>query len=437
MTSTAPIIEVQFKGRRKFESLGQCLEREILSGRFYARIRIHRGAEARQFPKAVTRISLPGTTENAARKNLTRLLDQFDQFELGRGENPFAKRAEKLTFAELVTPYLTAGCPTRSGQARQGKQLDEEKRRVSYLLEHFGTKPWNAITVEDWHRYRRARADSRQRKNCTGDRAIDLERKAFDAVFRLAILHRTSTGVSENPIPSVRFHHSDQVRHARDVMPASGDELHQIAAFLFQDPGSQALAWLLLFQAKIGHRIGTMVELRTDAAPGEPGFVEHTGQNPKILYLVRRRSHKGTHGHRRIDAELRLLLQAHAVWLRERYPSSPWFFPSPIDPAKHVDPGSLTGAEERACRVLQIPKRTSHGNRAFSINCLRSERTAAGFQKIPDAEIAILHGQKSAKEIIEVYGDTPATPLTWSPADRANYAWNALGLRLVQLELGI
>lgn len=435
----APVIQVHFKGRRHFENLGQCLEREAESGKFYARIKLHRGNEPKQFPLRRTRIAIPGTTENAARKNLTRLLDQFDQFQLGRADNPFATVSGKLSVQELAEIYLRAGCPKRDGKPREGKQLSEEQRRVGYLTQYFGSKPHNAVTIEDWRRYKRSREETRERKNCSGDRAIDLEKKTWDAIFRVAQLHRSTTGVAGNPLPPIRFHHADQVRHARDVMPASGDELHAIAEHLFLSSAeSQTLAWLMLYQAKIGHRIGTMLELRRDAAAGEPGYLERNEKGiPKIIYLVRRRTHKGTHGHRRVDSELRDLVEAHFAWLNEKFPTSPWYFPSSIDPTRHVDESSLTGAEERACKALGIPKRTSHGNRAFSINCLRSDRTADGFQKIPDAEIAVLHGQKSAKEIIEVYGDAPPARLTWKPKDRP-LAWELLTItRPVQLELGL
>lgn len=104
MSDSKVIIQVapaKFTARtRAYENLGHCLERETTTGKFYARIKLHRGAEPKQFPVTRTRIAIPGTTENAARKNLVRLLDQFDQFSLGRGENPFT-RQDPLAFLTI------------------------------------------------------------------------------------------------------------------------------------------------------------------------------------------------------------------------------------------------------------------------------------------------------------------------------------------------
>jgi hypothetical protein len=414
---------------------GTLLYRKTDSGKFYARLhRIERGTMPGE-SKAIahTKIVIPGTTETAARRNLNNLLDQYDTWRRTRGqkaENPFAIAKTAPTVSDLAKAYEAAGMPTRSGDPRQGKQLAEARRRGRYLVEQLGKIPSNQLTKEHWTTYANSRLQSPSRGG-TCARAIDLEFHHLRCMYRYSAL--------EFPIARITYRKTSQVRHARDVMPASGAELHAIAEQLFRGgPAGEPLGWLMLYQAKIGHRIETMLELRRDAKPGEPGFIERTDKGiPKILYLVRRRSHKGTYGHRRIDAELRDLIEAHFAWLDERHSGGPWYFPSAADPTKHVHKDSLTAAEERSCKALEIPKRTSHGNRAFSINCLRSDRTPDGFQKIPDAEIAILHGQKSAKEIIEVYGDAPPDRLTWKPQTRP-YAWHSLKLgRVVQLELGI
>lgn len=428
--SQGPVIQVSFKRKlRKFENLGQCLEREVSTGKFYARVKIHRGSEPKQFAPKETRISVPGTTITAARKNLNHWLDQFDQFEIGRAsENPFARVQGKVSVEDLAKGYIEGGCPKHNGQPRTGNQLKYELARIARLLPYYGRIEWDK-TADHYTAYFRFRKAQIKRAGCDGERSVDMEHETLAAILQWAKREKLRTGVTGNPVedrPS--FRSSEKVRHARDCMPQSGEELHRLVSVLFQDPKSQAFGWLALAQAKIGHRVETMTLLRRDARePHQPGFIDRDGRGvPQILYLVERHAHKSAKGHFIIDDDFREFLEAWEAWIEERYPNSPWFFPSPQNAGEnHVFAHGLSKALQRARQVLEVKEhRTSHGLRAFAANVLRSIRDKEGYQKLSDPEIADRLGHEGGTKMLrEVYGDPLPYPIFWMPGDRAKVAW--------------
>lgn len=352
---------------------------------------------------------------------------------IGRAADPYS-RASVATVDELADFYVESGCPKRNEQQRNGKQLEEEKRRVDNLKRHLGPKMWTKITLEDLREFHRLRiAEVAHDRGQAGHRAVELEEHCLSAVLRWAARNHRRTGVTHNPIGHDRPRHqtSDQVRHCRDTMPANADELHALAAALFDEPKSEALGWLLVFEAMIGQRIGELLRLRVDAHNDkEPGHI-----GGRHLWLYRSQTHKGTFPYADIHAALRDCLDAHQAWHQARYPKSPWYFPSHVDKgAQPVDSGSLSHALRRICPLLGQPLRTSHGFRSYFVNVLRS-------QGKPDAEIALRIGHKSGgKLIVEVYGEILPYKLTWLP-ESGDPAWSiwipGREPRPEQMELGI
>lgn len=438
MNAPKRILAPDFKKLPHHELVGRGLSRSIFrfykpgdsighpSGSFYERPYIGGKQTWRK---------LPGATLRLATMKLVEREQQHEAADAGVAANPYARAATKLTVGEILEAWIKDGCKKRNGQSSTGKQLSEHTRRAQNLKRHIGKRPWNTVTQDVWIEYGNARLKEIEASFKTGTRsgtrAVDLERHTWDASMLWARRRQARTGVTENPLGSdrPRFHDVATGRKTREVMPASGDELHAIARYLFQDRDREVLAWLHLFQAKIGHRIGTMVLLRWSPAAGEPGYIQRNEKGvPKVIHLVQRRSHKGTASFRRVDHDLRILIEAYEGWRSKNKVSSEWMFPMPTDPSRHIDENRLTVVLDEICPAIGIPKRTAHGNRAFSINSLRSIRDPDGFQKYPDSEIALMHGQKSAREIVDVYGEALLETLAWMPSKKELLAWKPLDL---------
>lgn len=330
----------------------------------------------------------------------------------GLAANPYGARAVS-TVADLLARYVEAGCPKRNARPRTGKQLAEEKRRTELLSEFFGSRAAASIELPDCEAYHAWRVKGVTRGR--GDRSVDLELTTLSAAFRWAVRYSSATGIRSNPLAQDRgrFVRAETVRHARDCQPAGAEELHRLAEYLFDSEASAPLGWLLLFQSMTGRRVNELVALRTDATgPAVPGFVDS-----RCLWFERKRSHKGAAGFIRLHPALRQAIAAHRAWKAARFPASPWYFPGNRNQgAKHVDKSSLTHALGRACQVLKIPHRTSHGLRSYFVNVLRSQR-------IPDHEIALLIGQTSGgRLIVDVYGELRPDRIAWLPR-KGEPAW--------------
>ncbi len=375
---------------------------------FYENVRVNGRLTWRRLPAR--------TLNQAISAREARRVDR-ERARLGLARSPEAP-AEKSLEA-LCELYLKLGCPRKNvTQTRAGQLLREEESRVRKLA------AWPAARrlarelsledVTDYYRWRKPQF--RGHGNKGGDRQITKELRTLSNVYRTAVRHVSRTGVTANPfghdLPN--FRDPAEVTHCRDHMPASGEEVHTIARYLFNVESSQVLGWFALIQAIAGQRAHEVARLRVDAAAkGEAGFI-----SGRRLYLFRSRTSKGTFGHVDLRQEELDCLEAHRAWLRRVAPESPWFFPSPEDPAQPVAPRALTDRLRRACRALGLPHRTSHGLRAFRVNVLRSRGMA-------DGEIAIRIGQKSqGKLIVPVYGEGLDHELTFMP-ESGKPAWDA------------
>jgi integrase len=347
---------------------------------------------------------------------------ELAMYKAGLGLNPFARA---LRFAELFRRYEAAGCPKRKDAPRVGKGLANERAHLARLARWWGQREISRISLADLRAYRGWRL-SHVRAGSIGDRAVDLELTALRSAVGWARRQPGALGLQQDPLPSPwpRFHAAEIVRHCRDCQPRSGDDLHRLAALLFAVPESEVLGWQCLMEALTGQRTHELLRLRWDAkSRADPGWIEFSSEGrPKLLWLFRSASHKGTAGFAQCHAALADCLVALRAWHRDRYGTvaqAPWFFPSPLDPHCVVWPQSLGKALARACAVLGLPRVTPHGLRSYFVNALRSQERADGTRRFSDAEIALRIGHKTGgRLIVDVYGEVLPESLSFLPAEQ-------------------
>lgn len=416
-----PVIQINFK-KRSYKSLGGGLYYRESDATYWERPMIEGRRTIRK---------LKARTAKAARLRLGNMRDRQAKAEIGHALDPY-KQNRTETLRDLADFYLAAECPKRDLTARAGVQLTEEKHRVEKLVEYFGRQPWTALSLEDCRLYHHFRLKNIKRKD-SGHRTVDLELQCLSSIFRWAQRNQKRTGVTSNPFlhERPRFQSAHQVRHCRDLMPASGDELHLIALTLFQCEQSQVLGWQALLEAFIGQRTHEILKLRWDAKnEKEPGYIRDNH-----LFLFRSKTSKGTFPYIEIHPALGQALTALKRWHDLEYRNSPWFFPSPTQRGtNHVDTKSLTKALKRVCRILKLPHRTSHGLRSFFVNVLRSDRDKENRPRLTDAEIALRIGQKTGKLIVDTYGEILPYKLSWLP-EKHPPAWIAFLDQPLQLDL--
>lgn len=247
--------------------------------------------------------------------------------------------AAKATMHELCQAFIDAGCPDRDRQFKTGFQLKEEKRRAELLRgwDGWGVIPeMNNATFLRYEAYRRARNGSRI-KNA---RTIDQEVITLKNVLRWAVLTEKLKAFPFANVEVIRFQ-KGEAEHAKQHCCASTDELHTIAARLFDYPRCEVLGFQMLLEAFTGMRTSEALRLRWDAKYGEPGYIDGD-------YLHIGRAKDGVNPWVFIHPALRALLKAMEKWRAVRvveldskvkFPltNSPWFFPSPINPEKPVD----------------------------------------------------------------------------------------------------
>jgi hypothetical protein len=358
---------------------------------------------------------LKAVTRSAAEIEVSDLMRDIKNYVgAGIGKNPFA-RTEKVTVSDLCDFYARQKYPRPSGPPAPGVQLKQEKKRVEWLKKWGKNKAADEITLEHVQKYHDWRVRFLKRET-SGGRTVDLELTTLSNIFLCAMRNKSKTGVAGNPIGQGRVRFQKNVKHCRDFMPRTADELHSLSRYFFQSVETEVFGWIVLFQALVGHRINEVLKLRVDAkASTEPGFVDGSR-----LYLWRSDSHKGAYGHVDLFKALEACLAAHKIWHRKRFPvGNPWYFPSPRKPLQSPKNDALTKALERATPELKMEKRTSHGLRAYRVNVLRSQGKL-------DAEIALRIGQKSGERLIrEVYGEGLADKLDyWPTPDKIAPAWD-------------
>ena len=352
-------------------------------------------------------------------------------------------------FADLAAEYIKQDCPNRRLEKRDGLSLTSEVTRVKSLTAFFGSFDISEIRMPHYVSYKLWRVKKVERG--TGERTVELEGNTLSNILSYGV----ATGRIElNFIRSGRpkFQKPEQVKRSRDKAPKNGDELNRLADYFFSDARSEVLGWQLLFAAMTGCRTSELLRLRLDASnPDHAGFM-----SGNFLFLGRR-SKSGVHPYSQIVPEFQEMIECFLRWHKDRYPSSPWFFPGrtilTIDQATEalkiisggtptraaakkfgvsqtyicdlktgrskggelqpVDSKALAHGLQKAVTACGLHHITPHGLRSFYVTKRRSEMAS-------DAQIAAEIGDKTVSLIQQTYGDLPKSwqggqIITWKP----------------------
>lgn len=352
---------------------------------------------------------------------------------------------QDITIGQLIAKYEEAGCPDRHKEAREGKRLKAQTYILTMVEKWWAPKHPEKVTIADCDSYNAWRRDNKTRG--TGDRSTEIELCTLNNVLTWALRagHIKVNPFGQKGYRRPSYQNPDKIAHCRDFMPQSADELHQIASQLFAGEESQVFGWAYLLEALTGMRGADTRQLRIDAKlvglDYEPGFMDS-----KFLYIIRSKRQKGkkaTNQRIRLDdperPHIRPLLNALLDWRKTRFPDSPWFLPSPRQPAQPISEEGLTQALRSVTATLTLPKRTAHGARAYYT-------TARRCQGIEDNQIAfeLGHSTGSGGDLVrEVYGDPPANwqglanVFTWVPdqtkKDAVPIAWQKFKVTAVNV----
>lgn len=334
-----------------------------------------------------------------------------------------------LTVGQLLDEYLEAGCPDRRLRPRAGRALREERRILALARRWWapkGARSVNAADCDEFVAWRQADVQARRaagdlRVSGSGLRAAELELAALSNALEFAVRRRRLDG---NPLATrPNYRHADDIEHAHARQPATDEELHQIGRWMIQT-GREVSAARVLFQALSGLRCGEY-QLIWDALAGQPGHQFsgiRDGRRVDLLWVVREK--RGLDPAVEIHPALASFIAAWRRHCRAHWPSSPHWFPQatfPDRPQAGDDSGRDLAA---ACAALGLPRRTTHGLRAFYVTTLRS-------QGISDSTIASRLGHRSGAGLIATtYGQPHQVfgTLThdWLPNDGVP-AWELFG----------
>ena len=321
-----------------------------------------------------------------------------------------------VTVCQVLQRYAHDGYPDRRGSARApGRHLDCETKAVETLLKYFTRETVQKLSQNTLDHYHDWRVKSVTKGD--GHRTTDLELNALTNALNWSVRKEL---IQVNPISSrMHYHSSTDARHCKDVAPTSTDELHEIAAPLFQSRRRESLGWQALFEASTGLRTSEALALKLDAPANEPGWITEDGGSMCV-----RRCKKASRENPfvQIHEGLKILLAAHLLWHKQRFPNSPWYFPGNSGLEK-ITGGALTHALGDLFKSGKIQRKiTSHGLRAFFVLVRRSHG-------ISDTQIAWEINHIGGVATLErSYGGVPphwrdgkGPKLSWSP--KGDPAW--------------
>ena len=350
-----------------------------------------------------TFISLRTTKVATARRELeTRRLARTGA-KLGLTVSP--ESLASVTVGEVIRNYQRDGYPDRQRAARKPETQKAEEGYCKILLEFWDKILVDAVTLKtcdqyfDWRRSRLTRG--------SGERTVDLELNTLNNAMVWASRDEL---IRTNPLYGrIRYRVDKQVRHCREFMPRDSDELHVIATAFFSRQESEVLGWQTLLEAYSGLRTEETIRLRTDAKTHEPGWITPDGA---YLCVRRAKDQENVNPFSTSNPGLDATLCAWRRWKAQRFPSSPWYLPSPVTPERPIDVSALSHALIRLQKSRRIGgkklvppvishKVTSHGMRAFYVTIRRSHGAT-------DAQIAWEIGHSSGgSTLAEVYGGIP------------------------------
>jgi integrase len=321
-----------------------------------------------------------------------------------------AKINPDITAGEVIRRYQADDYPDGNRETRPERMHHLEESNCKVVLPWWDGIKLPDISLATCDRYCDWRVAEIQKvkPKCKGLRAVDLDLNTVSNAFIWAVrveLCRYNP-LSERHIYCVSKH----VKHCRDFMPHSADELHDAGSLLFENIRSFVLGFQYIFEGMSGLRTCEVLRLRTDAAPYEPGWVTPDG---KTLCVRRGKGQSNVNPFCTIHPGLAAVLDASAKWRAQCAPDSPWYFPSPADPSKPL------GSESIAHALIRISKKygrklRSHGARAFYVLVRRSNGAS-------DVTISYELGHTTGGATIKsTYGGVPEN---WLLGDGPKLAW--------------
>lgn len=309
------------------------------------------------------------------------------------------------TVGQLAADWIVSGYARANRRPRTAGQQRTQALFLGYALTWWSDRRLDTITGPMLGDYAEARRAS-TRTGTTGDRTIDIELGVLSNLFQWAIATGRAT---VNPFAKrPRFQDTTTISHCHEYMPRSDEELHQLCGALMAEPATAIHGAQLLFQALTGLRPGEPGLLRWDARytadtyqPGHRREALFEGSRQELLAVSRLK--RGQNPVVIVHAALRSFLDAWRPWCAARYPSSPWYFPNPHDPAQPLIKAGASGRTlntplNDAARALALGERHAHAMRAYYVRVQRS-------QGVLDATIAARLGQSGGARLIEtIYG---------------------------------
>jgi integrase len=245
-------------------------------------------------------------------------------------------------------------------------------------------------------------------------RACELDIVTLASACRWAYRNPDQTGLLRNPMPMDRPRFAPTKQHCRERQPSNALELHLIAKEMMKVQRTAIFGWMTLFLAFTGLRIGRAREFKWDATNHEAGHFDG-----ECLWVGVSNTHKGVFPFIRLHEALTQWYQAFKEWRMHNNIASPWYFPSPQNPAHPVGSQSLEHAMRRICEKLSFKKCSPHGLRSYYVNVLRS-------QGVMDSEIALRIGHRSGgRLIVDVYVEVLPHSIGFLPEPTA-IAWDSV-----------
>lgn len=172
-------------------------------------------------------------------------------------------------------------------------------------------------------------------------------------------------------------------------MPKDGDELNWWAELFLGPWGSISIGFQLLVEAMTGCRTAEVLQFRWDAKPGEPGHI-----HGDRLDLARLKG--GVNPWAIIHPDLKSVISSLANFRHIFRTSCQFWFPNRLGDCP-VSRYALTSRLARETASRGLPKRTSHGLRAYFVTKMRRD----GYS---DADVAAMIGDSTVSLIQTTYG---------------------------------
>jgi integrase len=312
---------------------------------------------------------------------------------LGLAYHPNRPRVKTDECLEL---FKKANFPDADGNSRpESDNLDFIKRSVEVLAEFFGQTVVEELDQDHLDKYKDWRGENVKQGSGlrTADRELSILSNALDWAKRKKL-------IPQNPIAErVRYHKASKSRHAKDVAPASTEEVHNTARLLFEDTESAAMGWQYLWASSTGMRRSEVLRLKVDAKAGEPGYVK---DDKYLCVRPSKQNEVNPLSYITLREDQINMRKEHLAWLKRKFPKAKWWFPGRYG-TNVLSKDSLGHKLDDLLRAGKITRKlTPHGARSFYVLMRRS-------WGVHDSVVAQeLHHKGDLKTLIQVYGMVPS-----------------------------